>query len=67
MKKIRLTLLLALSSFIGQAQVPEHFKDSLQNILNSFQSANTIPGISAAVQINNIGFKNHPSQYVISI
>lgn len=55
MKKIRLTLLLALSSFIGQAQVPEHFKDSLQNILNSFQSANTIPGISAAVQINNIG------------
>lgn len=37
------------------AQVPQHISDSLQHILDIYQGSNSIPGISAAVNIYDIG------------
>ena len=38
-----------------RSQVPQHISDSLQNVLELYQGSNSIPGISAAVNIYDVG------------
>ena len=70
MKKLILIGLLLANGFINiKAQVPQNISDSLQHILEIYQGGNPIPGISAAVNIYDVGtwtgtsggsFENNP-------
>jgi D-alanyl-D-alanine carboxypeptidase len=56
MKKRYLTIALILVCIAGlRAQIPQNISDSLQNVLELYQGSNPIPGISAAVNIYEVG------------
>ncbi len=56
MKKLYLIgILLSFYFQTTKAQVPQYISDSLQHILELYQGGNQIPGISAAININEVG------------
>ena len=56
MKKLCFTgIILILCMSITKAQVPQYISDSLQHIIDLYQGGNSIPGISAAVNIYDVG------------
>lgn len=68
-KKLLLPTLLCAFFYTSQAQVPQYIDDSLQNVLEIYQGSNSVPGISAAVNIYDVGtwtgtsgesFENNP-------
>lgn len=56
MKRLYLSgMILIIGLFSTTAQVPQYISDSLQQILDIYQGGSTIPGISAAVNIYDVG------------
>ena len=56
MKTYFLIIVLIFICLFGlRAQVPQNVSDSLQNVLNIYQGSSQVPGISAAVNIHNVG------------
>jgi D-alanyl-D-alanine carboxypeptidase len=55
MKKVCLIIQICVCCVGLKAQVPQNISDSLQSVLELYQGSNLIPGISAAVNVNEVG------------
>jgi D-alanyl-D-alanine carboxypeptidase len=56
MKRVCLIIVQICVCYVGlKAQVPQNISDSLQSVLELYQGSNFIPGISAAVNVNEVG------------
>jgi len=55
MRKLAIILAIIAGTINGYAQVPVQYADSLQSIIELYQGTSSIPGISAAVFIKDVG------------